>query len=345
MNSEWFKTIPEAQRDAARASVAAVLGPHAAPSIQTVVGGVSGALTYRLDWNQSAYLMRLETRRSPMRNPHQYACMKIASDAGIAPPLRYVDDSTGVAILDFVTQRPLGDYPGGPAALAAAVGKLAFDLQNTPAFPHLGDYRVFTERMLSFIQRGFGAGLLDPHKELFERIREAYPWDSSRHVSSHNDPNPGNILYDGQRLWLIDWETSYRNDPFTDVAILAENFAPTTELETILVTSWLGAPPNRFLRARLLLMRHMTRLYYAGLLCAFTAAAPQAEPITDLSAPTPDEFRSQLAAGVVKMGEPEMKVSLAKMLLAGFLAGSDGTAVAGGDGIALEDALAICRAG
>ena len=66
----------------------------------------------------------------------------------------------------------------------------------------------------------FAPGLLDRHQKGFERIREAYPWDAAALVSSHNDPNPANILFDGERLWLIDWETAYRNDPLVDVATL-----------------------------------------------------------------------------------------------------------------------------
>ncbi len=32
-------------------------------------------------------------------------------------------------------------------------------------------------------------------------------------------------LFDGKRLWLIDWETWHRNDPLVDVAILIDNLA------------------------------------------------------------------------------------------------------------------------
>jgi hypothetical protein len=202
----------------------------------------------------------METRRSPFRNPHQYVCMRIAAEAGVAPPVRYADDSAGVAILDFLPQRPLKEYPGGPAGLAAALGKLAANLQATAPFPELVDYRVIIERMLIRLRSSFSPGLLDPHLEGFERIRQAYSWAPSSHVSSHNDPNPGNILFDGDRLWLIDWETSHRNDPLTDIAILTQNHAATPELEDLLLRSWLGRSPDFLLRARLVLMRQMTRL-------------------------------------------------------------------------------------
>jgi aminoglycoside phosphotransferase (APT) family kinase protein len=42
-----------------------------------------------------------------------------------------------------------------------------------------------------------------------------------RKVVSHNDLNPGNILWDGQRAWLVDWEVAGLTHPFYDLAALA----------------------------------------------------------------------------------------------------------------------------
>src|SRR5437868_4424948 len=118
--NNWLETIPEHLRDTAREAASAAFGAANASnvSIETVMGGASGALTYRLELNARRYLLRLETRRSPLRNPHQYTCMHMAAESGIAPPVRYADDAAGVVIMDFIAERPLTSYPGGPAALA-----------------------------------------------------------------------------------------------------------------------------------------------------------------------------------------------------------------------------------
>jgi Ser/Thr protein kinase RdoA (MazF antagonist) len=339
MSANWLDAIPEQLRDKAQTAAAEAFGATPISSTQPVLGGASGALTYKIDVHDRPYLLRMETRRSPIRNPHQYVCMKIAADAGIAPPVRYADDAAGVVILDFVTQRPLAECPGGPVGFAVAVGKLAADLQAVEPFPVLGDFRVFLQRMLVYIRTGFAPNILDPHAEVFERIRDAYSWSPETHVSSHNEPNPGNILFDGTRLWLIDWETAYRNDPLTDIAILTQNHAPTRELEDALLTAWLGGPPDRLLRARLVLMRQLTRLYYAGIILAPSVASSIAASalVTDLSAPTPDEFRAQIASDQLKPTSSETKMLLGKMFLAGFLATSRVAE--------FEEALSIARSG
>ena len=287
--------IPAHLRESARSALRAAFGAAPLAALEPVAGGASGASTYRVEVGGHAHLLRMETRRDAMRNPHQYACMQIAADAGIAPPLRYVDPAAGIAIMAFVPSRPLDAYPGGAAPLARDLGRLIARLQATPAFPSLGEYADILGRMLAFLRSAgvFAAALVDPLEAGFRRIREAYPWRASAAVSSHNDPNPRNVLFDGERLWLVDWETSYRNDPFTDVAVVSNELAAAPALEEALLAGWLGRPPDRVERARLLLMRQLTRplLRRASSSSAF-APSHHAPPLAELRALTPDEFRT-----------------------------------------------------
>jgi hypothetical protein len=256
--------------------------------------------------------------------------MQAAAEAGVAPPLRHVDPEAGVAIMDFIAQRPLAEHPGGPGGLVRAAGELVARLQATPAFPALADFPDLIGRLLELTRSAnlFAAGLLDPHAEAFARLRDAYPWDAAPGVSSHNDPNAQNILFDGARLWLVDWETAYRNDPLVDVAILAENFAPTPDLEAALLQAWRGRAPDPGLHARLTLMRRLVRLYYAGLIFSTLAGRlPEREPDADLAAPGPEAFRAAVETGRLPMGGPEMLYVLGKMQLAAFLADVDGPEV------------------
>lgn len=324
MSDGRFDRVPEAHRDTVTSAVTAAFGATTVDGLEPVTGGASGAITYRVVTGGRPYLLRVETRReAPLRNPHQYDCMQTAADAGIAPPLRYVDADAGVVVMDFLDQHALSEYPGGPASLARALGALVARLQETPSFPELHAFPDVVARMLGFLRTSgmFAEGLLDIHAEGLARIREAYRWDPSALVSSHNDPNPRNILFDGERLWLVDWEASYRNDPLVDVAILVENLAPTPELETTLVEVWRGHAPDDVLWARLRLMRQLTRMYYAGLLLTFSARVRYAEPETDLTALTPAEFAGAVAKGQLKPASPEAMWAMGKMCLAGFSAG------------------------
>ena len=230
--------IPRARRDAVRTALRATFGASAVGDFQPIRGGVSGALICRFDVHERTYVLRIEPERVAVRDRQRgIACMVAAASAGAAPPVHYHDPTTGVIIMDFVSGRPLSKHPGGPVGMVRALGALIARVQATPPFPILGDYKEVIGSMLTGLSRSsfFEPGQLDPHVEGFARICAALSWDTSSLVSRHNDPNPRNILFDGERVWLIDWELAFRNDPLVDVAILTTEFAETPELEDALL--------------------------------------------------------------------------------------------------------------
>jgi hypothetical protein len=87
----------------------------------------------------------------------------------------------------------------------------------------------------------------------------------------------------------------------------------------VLLQSLLGRSPDRALRARLVLMRQLVRLFYA---CASSlhAASPSAVPESDLAALTPAEFRAAVDDGRLVLGAPETQRIGGKVALATFLA-------------------------
>jgi hypothetical protein len=317
MSARWEGLVPEPLHEAVRDAFAATYGKAQVECLGQVTGGASGAVALRIAAGPHSHLLRVETVRSPMRNPHQYACMAIAAEAGIAPVLHYADAEAGVALMDFVGAVPLEQFPGGGKARAAALGELVRRLQQTAHFPPLGDWRAIIGRLLDLLETRFAPGLLDPHRAAYEQLCERLVWDASTHVSSHNDPNARNVIFDGSRMWLIDWETAYRNDPMVDVAIMADNVAAAPELVGELVRSWLGRAPRSDECERLEAVRRLTRLYYAGLLIGF--GAPQTTLIADLSAPTRAEADAAVARGDLAEVTPETLLVAGKMCLAAFL--------------------------
>jgi hypothetical protein len=318
-----FTEVPEPLREAARSALGAA-GAGRVTALRPVTGGASGALTWRADAGGRSYLLRMETGQNALQNPHHYTCMKAAADAGIAPPLHFVDPERGVAVMDFVTQRPLGEFPGGPPALAGEMGRLVRRLQDSAVFPAPAIlYRDLVTRMFAFVCRSkvFAPGLLDAHAAGFERIREVYPWADAARVASNNDPNPRNVLFDGERLWLVDWELACANDSLADVAIVTHELAGTPELQEVLLRAWLGREPDRETRARLALMRQITRIFFASVLLRYFAADPDREPDPSVESLTPEQFVAAIQSGRLRLGTPQVLYEFGKMFLAGFLAG------------------------
>ena len=324
MSGRWQDLIPEPLHDPVRAAFASAYGANPVECLGPVAGGASGAVALKMAAGGHIHLLRVEAVAKPMRNPHQYACMAIAAEAGIAPALHYLDAERGVALMDYIAPVPIDRMPGGKLGLAQALGELAARLQATPAFPVLADWRTIVGRLLGFLETRFTPALLARHRQGFEALYRAMPWDEATHVSSHNDPNPRNLLFDGARLWLIDWETACRNDPMVDVAILTDSLAGEPEPVPALLHAWLGRPPISAETRRLEQVRLLTRLYYAGLLVA--AGGPAGAPIADLTAPSPAEIAA-MAGRSRGIPTPDILLGMAKMLLAEFAERADAAIV------------------
>ena len=69
-------------------------------------------------------------------------------------------------------------------------------------------------------------------------------------VYGHNDLLPGNVLDDGNRLWLIDWDYAGFNSPLFDLANLASNNELLAEQEEWVLHAYFGQPANADLRRR-----------------------------------------------------------------------------------------------
>ena len=321
MFRDFDVTITAAHLEAVGAAVRHAFGHDRIDALDPVSGGASGAFPFRVLVRDQQYLIRLEGAASPLRNPHQYDSMRIASEHGIAPRLYYSDEAARVAVMDFVEEQPITTFPGGRHKLVEAVGDLLARVRATPSFPFYVDYPDIVGRLWAWVcQTGlFAPGRLDPYTRRLADVCETYQWHSASTVSGHNDPVPRNILFDGRRLWLIDWESAYRNDPLVDTAITLDNLAPSTELQTsLLEASWSGALNGEFYR-RLSQVRVLTRLYYAGVLlsASFAGLGPLGDD--DLHGLSMAELRADVLEGRLTPGTPTMAHALGKMYLAAVL--------------------------
>jgi len=310
-SSDPFAKLPDDRREAARQALAAAFG-KASTIVVPMSGGASPASLFRVEVGTGRYLLRIEGPHSPLRVPTQYKAMRMAAEAGLAPRLHHVDAGAGAVVMDFVEQRPLNAYPGGIGALTHAMGATIARLQASPPIPAFVDYPDMVARLFAHVRRTglFAKGVLDPHWERLEQIRGSWDRDPSRLISSHNDSHPGNFLFDGERLWLIDWESAYRNDRFVDAAILLDNVARTPELETVFLRACFGRDLDQDELRQLDTARTLTRLYFAGFFLSGSAAAQWR------TLPDPD-----LAVAETSESGPERMHRMGKLYLQGFLAG------------------------
>ncbi len=244
--ADVFSVVVEDRRAAVLAAIASVADPASVTAISPTTGGASGASTLRVDTALGTYLLRLEIGRDGFRNPRRsYPCLLAVVEAGIAPVVHHVDHEVGVVLMDFVVERPLTEFPGGERGLLRTLGEMAARLQATTPFPPVTeDFGSLVVAMLNLVCDGglFAVEVLDGHIAGLDHVRSEYPWTAE--VSAHNDINPRNVLFDGERLWLVDWELAFGNDPLADAANIANNSSEVPDVDTLVLEGWLGRSPD-----------------------------------------------------------------------------------------------------
>ena len=294
------------QLPAVRRGLRAAFGTETLDGWTPLSGGLSGARLWRIRVGGIAYLLRVETGRDALRDPHRgYRCMALAAKACLAPRVRYADPDDGVAIMDFIEARSLTlDPVGTRAELVVELAQAVRALHAIEGFPPLVDYLEGLNGLVDAAGRAgvVPVGAFDP----WPRLRAVCERLDPQPVSSHNDLNPRNLLHDGRRVWLIDWEAAFRADRYVDLAAIANVFAPDPESEALLLRTYLGREARADERARLWLFRQVSHVFHAAVFIAGVAGQARAER---LDGPDLDALHQGLALGEPLLDAPEGRLA------------------------------------
>ena len=300
--------IPESKQTAVSRALDEAFGVREIDDIRPLTGGLSTAQVFRIVVRSRPYLLRLTMPGAPAGDPAgQLASLQTAAEAGIAPHIWHVDAEDGILIADFVEARP---YPADMALLVAQTLARVHSLRGFQK-PRVGSYFDAMDRLVSAFR---AANLLPPDQidELFRRyadLMKVYPRNDAELVASHNDVKPQNMVFDGERLWLVDWEAAFLNDRYVDLSISA-NFFVRDDREAAYLAAYFGTPATPYQHARFYLMRQALHVFYGAFL--LVTAARAGTPI-DSTAPMPGfrDFHERLISGEVDLTKPEAKVQYA----------------------------------
>ncbi|MBX3498399.1 MAG: phosphotransferase family protein [Alphaproteobacteria bacterium] len=189
---------------------------------------------------------------------NELAASRAAHEAGLSPAVIHAEP--GAMVLDYIDGRALtpGDVRD-PARLAPIVELIRRCHRDIPRFlrgPLLA-FNVF------HVLRDYMATLLDGGSPYVTQIAgwtdramllEAAvgPIDL---VFGHNDLLAGNLLDDGNRLWLIDWDYAGFNSPLFDLGGLASNNGFDAAHERALLTRYFGQAPDDLMMRRYAAMK------------------------------------------------------------------------------------------
>src|SRR3984885_1861904 len=276
-----------------------------------MIKDLASSLVFRIIVQGSPFLLKISTRANdPARH---FACMKAAADAGLAPRVLYTNIEDSVSITDFVEAQSL--------PVAEAMLRLPAVLRKLHDLPPFGRAPFNTSctfllnkgPVLDGLLQKLQAGNILPKTESEEflaryaELAAVYPHDDMEMVSSHNDLfKPDNILFDGQRVWLVDWEAAFLNDRYADLAVVANKVVTNKEEEMVYLQEYFGAPPDEYQLARFHLIQQISHLFYT---MAFLFQGSSSKPI-DWSATVPEfrDYNRRMWAGEVDLADKDVKI-------------------------------------
>ena len=136
--------------------------------------------------------------------------------------------------------------------------------------------------------------------------------EDRRRVVSHNDVNPGNVLWDGRKAWLIDWEVSSLAHPYYDLAALTTFLDMNLEsASTLLELQERRTPDARDLTV----FAALRRLSAIAVGCTLLGLVPtlDAAPASRTDAPTLGDIYAAMRAGTfdIQSGNGQTAFALA----------------------------------
>ena len=194
--------------------------------ITRVAAGLSGAGVYRIDANGRSFVLKIARQTEPLDNWRRKThIQQLASFAGLAPAVIHLDEERRAVVSTFVVDRSFPAYFRDPVTHNAALTLLGKTLRRVhdltlPPDAVAGDPREHLATIWSELATNFALPVFAG--EAVERVlAEKAPPRHRATVLSHNDVNPSNLVYDGENLLLLDWETAAPNDPFYDLAAIS----------------------------------------------------------------------------------------------------------------------------
>lgn len=218
--------------DHIRDDVAALPFWDGRPSFAPLAGGISN-LSFVATDRSGKYVVRL-TRDFPFHNVYrerEVAVARAAHELGFAPEVVHVE--AGLMISRYIDAHAL--KPDGVRRDIARIVELLQRFHREMVAP-IGDYAfdVFA------VNRDYMRALADDQWSGLNDRLQAMQVDLPT-VFAHHDLLAGNVLDDGQRLWLIDFEYSGPGSAMFDLANLSSNAGFSVAERAELLQAYFGA--------------------------------------------------------------------------------------------------------
>jgi thiamine kinase-like enzyme len=237
------------EQEAARRRAAALPVWRGAVKPEPVPGGMSN-WNFRVRDRGDSYFVRIggDAPEHQVFRVKEVAASRAAHAAGLAPELVYAEP--GAAVFRWIDGRSLRLAEVADPARIPAIAALLRRCHREVGPRLRGPAPMF---WVFHAIRDYAARLGDS-EAMARLVAIASELEAAVQpveiVFGHNDLMCGNLVDDGRRLWLIDWEYAGYNSPLFDLANLCSNNQVDEAGQELLLAAYFGAMPDSGLRHR-----------------------------------------------------------------------------------------------
>lgn len=189
---------------------------------------------------------------------NELAASRAAHAAGVSPEVLYAEP--GALVLRFIEGKTFTPEdvrkPENLAAIVDIVRRVHHDVPKYLRGPSLVFWVFHVLRDYAGTLRDGDSRMVPELPRLME-IADALEFEIGPIdlVYGHNDLLAANLIDDGTRLWLIDWDYAGFNTPLFDLSNLASNNEFTPDMEDWLLQAYFGEPSDGGIRRRFAAMK------------------------------------------------------------------------------------------
>lgn len=173
--------------------------------------------------------------------------MQEASKAGISPFVFESYLTEKMVLMDYINGSTLTIEEANQIEMCAKIAKVLKRAHAIKTNPYHGISRNLTMEGF-YTQLANFPEILEEITQAIEIIRNGHhqivDMPSSYSVNTHNDLNPGNILVENGKVFLIDWEGTNWEDPFYDLSYFSIFHNYNRDRELNLLKDYLDRPPS-----------------------------------------------------------------------------------------------------
>jgi thiamine kinase-like enzyme len=192
---------------------------------------------------------------------HEQAASEAAARAGVSPTILYAEP--GALVMDYIEGHTF-DEPD----MRSNIARLAALLRHA----HQSVGRMMQGATLAFwpfqVNQSYITRLKTEHSRHEAKLSRLEAlnrqWEAAlgpiELVFGHNDLLPANVIDDGKRLWLIDWDYAGFNTAFFDLGGLASNASFSSEETDHLIDAYFNGPDKTESHRKLKIMANVSLL-------------------------------------------------------------------------------------